>query len=272
MPFKKILEFFVRETSRLLMSVPLFRSMFIRGWERTHPFDLANGTDTSGFLPPDRYHSVATSRPYAGSQPGIVRAALAKLPSPETFTFIDLGCGKGRPLLVATEFPFRDIVGVELSPALTEIARSNALILRKRYPNRTPVRIETADASTYNFPSGNLAIFLYDPFGQDIISKIATRLETALAAEKRTIYVIYYNPIHGACFDASPALTRYFAALIPYAEEDRGFGPDADDVVVIWQGGGEAQPFSGADTPFEIICFGLRAQLASAGRGHPENG
>src|SRR5690242_5062036 len=37
------------------------------------------------------------------------------------FTFIDLGSGKGRTLLMASDYPFRAIIGVELLPALHQI-------------------------------------------------------------------------------------------------------------------------------------------------------
>src|SRR5580700_6255635 len=41
------------------------------------------------------------------------------------FTFIDLGSGKGRTLLMASDYPFHRIVGVELLPSLHEIAQEN---------------------------------------------------------------------------------------------------------------------------------------------------
>src|SRR5476651_2252216 len=84
---------------------PGFQILYGRGWDLLHPFDRAHGTDTSGFiasenLPSSPYDSTRR-HVYGGSQPGIIRAALATLPPLESFTFVDLGCGKGRPLLVA---------------------------------------------------------------------------------------------------------------------------------------------------------------------------
>lgn len=250
-----------------LQSLPGFKGIYGGGWDRVHPFDRLHGTDTSGFipsegLPPSRYDANHRSV-YGGSQPGILRAVLAMVPSPETFTFVDLGCGKGRPLLVASEFPFRNIVGVELSPSLVEIARANVAVMEKRYPGRTAVRVEVGDAGTFRFPSGNVVLFLYNPFGKELMTKVVAEMEAALAAEPRFIYVIYYNPVWGACLDASPVLKRHFAARMPYAREERGYGPDAADVVVIWQGGGEMKPMPGADRRIMIANSGARAELAA---------
>ena len=233
---------------------------------RVHPFDLAYGTDTSGFVSskelPQSEHSSDVTHFYWGAQPSVVRAALATLPSLETFTFIDLGCGKGRPLFVATEFPFRAIIGVELSPTLAEIARLNADIVGKMHPGRTRARIETGDAGNYHFPPGNIVLFLYNPFGEGIMSRVVAGVEAAIAAERRSIYIVYQNPVFGTHFDASPDLKRYYAANILYIYEERGFGPDITDAVVIWQGGSLTQPRLGANARIVVSRPGHRAEVA----------
>jgi len=244
---------------------PGFKVVYGKGWDLLHPFDRSHGTDTSGYvasddLPSSPYDSTR-KHVYGGSQPSIIRSALAALPSLESFTFVDLGCGKGRPLLVASEFPFRDLVGVELSPPLAADAKKNASILQRRFPDRVPVRIEIGDASAFPFPAGNLVVFLYNPFGEEVIARVVAGIETALAAGNRSLFVVYYNPVYGACFDASRALTRYFAATLPYSEEERGYGPDLEDPVVIWQAGSTVPPRPGADARIEITTPGFRAEL-----------
>jgi SAM-dependent methyltransferase len=244
---------------------PGLSTVYGKGWLLLHPIDRDLGTDTSGFIPteelPSSPHDSLRKHCYAGSQPSIVRTALAALPSCEGFTFVDLGCGKGRPLLVASEFPFRDLVGVELSPSLAGIARQNAAILQKKWPNRVPVRVELGDASAFPLPAGNLVVFLYNPFGQEVIAEVVAGIEAALAAENRSLYVVYYNPVYGACFDASPALTRYFAATLPYSAEEQGYGPDSEDAVVIWQAGNAEPSHPGAEAQIEITIPSMRAEL-----------
>src|SRR5262245_40427071 len=144
-----------RKAYEVLWSTPvrsiLQRAPFVRrifdGWRRRHPFDATYGVDTSGVVPSSECAPTTTmaSRisPYAGSQPSIVRATLAALPEHRAYTFVDLGCGKGRALIVASEFPFHKLLGVDISPRLTATARANAARIAGKYPARTPIEVET---------------------------------------------------------------------------------------------------------------------------------
>jgi len=238
------------------------------GWDRVHPFDRAHGTDTSGTVSAGElqakndHEAVAHVTVYGGSQPSVLREVLSGIPQPETCSFLDLGCGKGRPLLVASEFPFRDIVGVELSPDLARVAQANASIAAVRFPGRTPIRVQVGDATTYPLPAGNFVLFLYHPFGKEQVLKVVRAVEAALSADRqRAAYIVYYNPVHGDCFDDSPPLTRRFARMLPYAREERGYGPDLSDAVVIWQGGDLPMPTAGAHARIVVTNPGSRAEL-----------
>ena len=239
---------------RNLQSLPGLHFIYGSGWDRTHPFDALNGTDTSGLLPPPNNPCSHTElHSYAGSQPSIVRASLRELPSVSNFTFIDLGAGKGRPVMVASEFPFQEVIGVELSSALVDLARKNLEIFRRLHPHCAPSRMENGDASVFAFPAGDLIIFLYNPFGEELIKRVVLNIEAALTSGAPSLFVIYYNPLFGACFDASPLLRRYYAGTIPYATVERGFGPDDADPVVIWQGGSTLSAKTGAGATIRII-------------------
>jgi len=226
---------------RILLNLPGSRALYGSGWHVLHPFDRAYGTETSGFVSTEQLPKDAPNRSaaifYAGSQPSILRAALATLPSVETSTFIDLGCGKGRALLVASELPFKRIIGIELSPKLADIAQANAAIVAKRFPRRTAVEVCVADASAYALPTGDIVLFLYHPFADYLVAKVVANIEIALQIEQRRIYAIYYNPVAGHHFDASLVLSRHLACRLPYAPDELGYGPDSDDSLVIWEGG-----------------------------------
>ena len=245
----------------------------IGSWKLVHPFDVEHGTDTSGFVSVDdldqlEHEAVRVhARPYAGSQPSIVRTALTTLLPLDSFTFVDLGCGKGRPLLVASEFSFREIVGVELSAPLATIARHNAELIKRRFPRRPPIKIVLGDAARFQLPAGNLVLFLYNPFDDAAIGDLVDTVNAALTTAPRTIYVVYYNPVVGHRFDASPTLQRYFAATLPYAINELGYGPDAEDPIVIWQGGIARDSIGGAaDARIEVIDPQYRAKLAPSSR------
>jgi SAM-dependent methyltransferase len=249
----------------LLKNIPGARLLYGSGWDAIHPFDRIHGTQTSGFVSADQLPAEEAARAhavfYAGSQPSVLREGLKALPPVERCTFVDLGCGKGRPILVASEFPFRDILGVELSPDLATVAERNAAIIAERFPGRTPIRIAVGDASSFPIPSGDVVLFLYNPFGAELVAKVAQRVEAALRTEPRSIYIVYYNPIAAHCFDASPLLTRRFACQIPCAAEELGYGPDASDPVIIWQGGTAPPPLVTANARLVTITTESRVIL-----------
>jgi len=251
-----------------LRAWPPFEGIFAGGWHFRHPFDRRYQVETSGFVQPEQLESSPHEAGrkyaiYAGSQPSIIRTALNALPALPDCTFIDLGCGKGRPLLVASEYPFRSLIGFELTPSLVLQARKNAAVISRQFGDRPKITIEQQDASQFPVPEGNAVIFLYNPFGEPVVARVAARIEAALANGGGTKFVIYYNPIHGACFDASRLLSRFFAANLAYASEERGYGPDARDSVVIWQGRGTARAHPHADASIKVHESGLRAEILS---------
>ena len=253
----------------LLRRLPGSGVLYGKGWDRVHPFDREHGTDTSGCLDASDLPHDSTARThaicYAGSQPSMLREALMDIPSIGSCTFLDLGCGKGRAVLVASEFPFRDIIGVELSPSLAAIARANAALLARQHPSRTAVRILVADASAFPLPAGDLVIFLYHPFGPELVRKVVESVDAALRVSSATIYIVYYNPGAGHCFDSSRLLQRRYARTLMYADEESGFGPDDADTLVIWQGTRTPTPptEAAANSGIVISADGMRARLVA---------
>ena len=233
-------------------------------WGRLHPFDQLYGVDTSGFVPGFLLGSTVRTG-YAGAQPGIIRKALTVIPDPQQCHFLDLGCGKGRPLLIATEFGFPAITGVEISPGLARIARRNASIMADAYPDRTRIDIVTADATKYRLPEESLVVFLYNPFDRPLMERFLGNIEASLRRSRRTFYIIYYNPVFAGILDASSALERRYAAQIPYDPGELGYGPDATDAVVIWQNRGNPHPLPPGqpDAAVTIVVPDLRAELTA---------
>src|SRR5271154_1163699 len=109
-----------------------------------HPIDSQYAIRTSGALPGSVLQvgdSVKKNAGYVGSQPSIIRRALNAIPNHNEAVFIDVGCGKGRALVVASEFPFRSIIGVELSPELAELAEENSQVVARNFSKRPPITI-----------------------------------------------------------------------------------------------------------------------------------
>jgi SAM-dependent methyltransferase len=220
-----------------LTRVPLVRRAY-GGATWTHPFDREYGTDTSGLVAREALHGDAESSKnamfYAGSQPGILRRVFATLPDKPEYTLVDLGCGKGRPLFVASEFPFKSIVGVDMSPDMLDVARSNADVVRRNFPHRRPITLVLGNASRFVPEAPRVVFFLYHPFGRDGVLEFLEGLE-AKVERGAHVFVVYYNPVWAAVLDGSPRLRRWSAQTLPYDRSEIGYGMDIDDTVVVWQ-------------------------------------
>lgn len=181
-------------------------------------FDREFGTDTDGVVPlwklqiksPNREQGVR----YQASDPDFVRMAIQSLPiRHEEFVYIDLGSGKGRTLLVASEYPFQQVIGIEFSAELSSIAAIN--ILRYRSPKRRCTIIESIciDASSYDFPDENTILFMYNPFGEDVLRRVLQNLRKSLTQMRREVFVIYSNPVFARLFDETDFLERIDSPL-----------------------------------------------------------
>ena len=173
-------------------------------------FDRRRGVATRGVsaVPGDTEAHVHLTH-YEGARARALAREVRRLGVvPGDCTFVDLGCGKGKALLVAAELGFARVVGVELDPALAAVAREN---VRRHAPRRraaaTPEVLER-DAREVEWPAGPFVLFLYNPFGEPILRDVLERLGAALLERPRKVHVVYMNPRHTAAADAQPFLRR----------------------------------------------------------------
>lgn len=150
-------------------------------------FDRRLGVDTASIDPrvDARGHVGYEALPYSVAEWVIDRVA----PDPAGATFIDVGCGKGRVLLAAAARPFKQVVGIELSRELCEIARRN-LAIRKLSARAAVVH---CDALRYAFPSGPLVVFLFRPFVGEVAEAFGRRLVETYHSAPRKIIIINYT-------------------------------------------------------------------------------
>ena len=110
---------------------------------------------------------------------------------PSTCTFVDLGCGKGRVLLVAAQRPFLRVVGFEISTELADLARANATRYRPPPVARARIEVVNADVTTVDLPETDLLIHLYHPFEPAVSAAVLGRLEASLASTPRRVTIAY---------------------------------------------------------------------------------
>jgi SAM-dependent methyltransferase len=111
------------------------------------------------------------------------------------FTFIDLGSGKGRTLLMASDYPFRRIVGVELLPALNDAALDNLTKYQSEAQKCFAIESICRDATDFTFPAEPILLFLFNPFTESGLRRVISNLERSLREHPREIYVLYHNPL-----------------------------------------------------------------------------
>jgi SAM-dependent methyltransferase len=126
-------------------------------------------------------------------------------------TFVDVGAGMGRALLLAREMPFKQIVGIEVSGGLYEVARENLERAHGDQGHCKEIRIVHADARIWNYPSGDLVVFLFNPFD-------ASALQATLASivERRgpgSTWLVYHTPVERAIVEGD--------ARFEYVAEER---------------------------------------------------
>lgn len=125
------------------------------------------------------------------------------------YTFIDLGSGKGRVLLLASELPFKEIIGVEVSPYLNECARKNILLYNSDTQRCRSIKSICQDAMEFTVPDGNVVFYLYNPFNKEVMHSVISKIEASAIKHPREMYIVYVNPAHSSIIENS----RVFSAI-----------------------------------------------------------
>ncbi len=109
--------------------------------------------------------------------------------------FIDFGSGKGRVVLeAAARYPFKRVIGVELSEELNAVARRNLEKLSGRLicPD---VQLVTSDALEYQVPDDVTIAYFYNPFTGATFASVMDRLVRSLDRNPRRVRIVYGNPV-----------------------------------------------------------------------------
>ena len=124
------------------------------------------------------------------------------------FTFIDIGSGKGRVLLMASDYPFRRIVGVELLPALHQIALENLAKYHSESQSCFALESICCDATEFLFPVEPLLVYLFHSLPEASLRQMISRLEASLHEAPRPAFLMYHNPVLELVLAECPWLTK----------------------------------------------------------------
>jgi len=172
-------------------------------------FDKEHGTDTDGTreigsldiaLSENNLHAYA----YDPSPYHVTTKVTRELSIDHThFSFLDFGAGKGRVLIIASQLPFKSVIGIEFSRELCEIAKGNIAKISPSKCAATWVECVHSDVTKYRLPGNPLVCYFANPFDQVIMEVVVGRLVESLREIPRELYVIYLNPEHRIIFDNS---------------------------------------------------------------------
>ncbi len=197
-----------------------------------HPFDRLHRTDTGGLIP---HAGLLTGHPhdayitaYYAVAPSILDAIVdlwlqTQPPYPiDAYTFLDVGAGKGRAMLTASLHPFRQVVGIELNPALAAIARDNIRLFGEsaHASPLAPVSLLEADALAAPLPSGPTVAFMFHPFEAPMLRRYLALVEEHFIQRPGAFDLLYVNAELTAVLDRNPAFKRLFNGMIPMSPED----------------------------------------------------
>jgi SAM-dependent methyltransferase len=186
------------------------------GAERS-AFDRTFGVDTDGDFDDRTYLSDLDipspnwiyGTDYVPVHPERLSGILSSIPIRyEDFVFVDFGSGKGRALLVASEFPFRRIIGVEFSPALHAVAEQN--IAKYKSSTQTCKNLQSVclDFTRFTLPTEPAVFYFFDPCNRAVLVQVLRNIEKSLRRHPRKILIIYTAPRFQELMDSAGFLRK----------------------------------------------------------------
>jgi SAM-dependent methyltransferase len=107
---------------------------------------------------------------------------------------VDLGAGKGRVLLVASQFGYKAARGVEFAPELCQIARDNCARYVRATGTSTEFQIVESDVVDYAINADENVFVMFNPFDDVVLNRVLDNIDASLERNPRRIFIGYYSP------------------------------------------------------------------------------
>ena len=195
-----------------------------------HPFDLEFGVRTSGLVAGrnlgtgHRHDRHITA--YYGVAPSVFKAMIVQwrrcrpLAPLDEYTFIDVGAGMGRAILLASEYRFRAVIGVEVHATLARIGRRNISAWRAAGRAVAPMRIVCRNATEFALPAGPCVAFLFNPFAGPVLKRVLRHWGRALVEHSGQLDILYVNNEQESVLRREPGLERLFHGQVRRSHVD----------------------------------------------------
>lgn len=139
--------------------------------------------------------------------------------SPSEHVFLDFGAGMGRAMILAAMYPFRRVMGVEISPELVEIAKRNFARCEHKLRCRE-IEIITSDATKYDIPNDVTVVYFNNPFFGHILESVLNNLRMSLEAAPRNLWVVCNLPQQSA-FESQIARHEWLSLQTQFTFPDK---------------------------------------------------
>jgi SAM-dependent methyltransferase len=204
----------------------LLPGLSVRDGYTQHPFDEEYGVRTSGLVAGRHLKSGHRHDRHATAYYGVAPSVFAWLvrrwqksrpaAAMEETTFVDLGAGMGRAVLLASELTFKSVIGVELHPTLAGIARKNVRAWREVGRERTAIRIVEGDAAEFQLPAGPVLVFLFNPFGAAVLKRVLKGWNK----HEAPLDLLYVNNEQEHVLKSARGWSRLFLGKVPRSKAD----------------------------------------------------
>jgi SAM-dependent methyltransferase len=201
-----------------------FRDHFddrLRVIDQIDRFDETFGLDTSRPVEPWEVAEadeqvIANNARYSPTPVRTIRCALdASTVVPDSGSFVDFGCGKGRVLLVASEYSFRKIIGVEFSRELADTAQQNIDRFRSDRQKCRDLEVRCVDAREFSIPDDGVLFYFYEPFSEAIAEEVFANIVTSARRNPRKMELVLVGKVLDPLAERLPYLTLVRSAVSP---------------------------------------------------------
>ncbi len=124
----------------------------------------------------------------------LIKKAMAQLDiDPRRYSFIDYGSGKGKATLMASDYPFKTIIGLEYAKRLHDIAAENCRTYRSADQQCHSLKQVLGDALDYTPPPGPIVCFMCNPFDETTLRTVFNNWRARYEGGEREIRILYLN-------------------------------------------------------------------------------
>ncbi|HEY5550980.1 MAG TPA: class I SAM-dependent methyltransferase [Opitutaceae bacterium] len=192
----------------------------VSAWVAEEWFDYVSGVDTTGRELLYRADGPPDSNPdYLDYQPTPVRTVRALLnqlnPHVGSSTFVDFGSGKGRVLLIASQFNFRRVIGVEFDEKLHRTASENIRTFRGRR-RCADVTSVLGRAEEFVLPPGDLVLYFFHPFEAAVLERTLQNVSRSYRENPRRILLVFFRHNHAAVVERFAEFRRLAVEPLPF--------------------------------------------------------